>query len=224
MGIALVKQTKYASIAAMITTACALFALPGMAFAATNVTVNYTNEDSTARSVVIDLDLMPADANIYGYMYQRNDLNAVIKADKSVTLDAVVEAAKAQAGDEDDYTVWMPGKVMTFTTDGGHVYPGFSPFSYDLLSAPGYFYPQTRAMGMPLGAGTYTPTVLALQSGSQAMNANDPTQTAKDVLDGIATSTVRSPRLLWGWADANPAHNLLDDNRYPTDIVSITIS
>ena len=224
MGIALVKQTKYASIAAMITTACALFALPGMAFAATNVTVNYTNEDSVARSVVIDLDLMSIDTDTYGYMYQRNDLNAVIKADKSVTLDAVVEAAKAQAGDEDDYTVWMPGKVMTFTTDGGHVYPGFSPFSYDLLSAPGYFYPGTHSTGMPLGNAKDAPTVLALQSGSQAMNANNPTQTAQDVLNNITTSTSKSPRLLWGWANANPANNMLGGNRYPSNIDSITIS
>ena len=225
MSIALMKKTKYALIVAMAAIACALFALPGMAFASTNVTVNYTNAAGATKSTVVDLDLLPADADAHGYMFQRKGVNNVVKADKSVALDVVVATAKAQAGDADDATVWASGKKMVFTVDNGQPYGKFSPFSYDLLSAPGYFYPGTHSKGMPDGDEEVdTPTVLALQSGSQAMDASNPTQTAQDVLDGITTSTSKSPRLLWGWANANPANNMLGGNRYPSSIDSITIS
>ena len=50
MSIALMKKTKYALIVAMAAIACALFALPGMAFASTNVTVNYTNAAGATKS------------------------------------------------------------------------------------------------------------------------------------------------------------------------------
>ena len=227
MSIALMKKTKYALIVAMAAIACALFALPGMAFASTNVTVNYTNAAGATKSTVVDLDLLPADTDAYGYMFQRKGVNNVVKTDKSVALNVVVATAKAQAGDANDTTVWTSGKKMTFTVDNGQNYTKFSPFSYDLLNdeaLPKFFYPATHSTGMPLGDAESAPTVLALQSGSQAMNANDPTQTAQDVLDGITTSTSKSPRLLWGWANANPANNMLGGNRYPSNIDSITIS
>ena len=224
MSIALMKKTKYALIVAMAAIACALFALPGMAFASTNVTVNYTNAAGATKSTVVDLDLLPADTDTHGYMFQRKGVNNVIKADKSVALNVVVATAKAQAGDANDATVWASGKKMVFTVDNGQPYGKFSPFSYDLLSVPGYFYPGTHSTGMPLGNAKDAPTVLALQSGSQAMDADDEDQTAQDVLGGITTSTSKSPRLLWGWANANPANNMLGGNRYPSNIDSIIIS
>lgn len=221
---AVTRKMKYALIAAMIAAVCALCALPGMAFAATNVTVNYTDALGDAQSAVVDLDTLPARTDVFNYMFQKNGVNNVIKADKTVTLDAVIAAALAANGDEGDMDeIWASGKALAFTS-GGTAYTKYTMFTYDRLTAPNYFWGATLSTGGVLGAASDAPAVLALQSGAQQMNATDTTTTAATVAASITTTTETSPRLLWGWPDASVPTDQLGGNRYPSNIDSITIS
>jgi len=213
------KKMRFALIGAMVAAVCALCMLPGMAFASTNVTVNYKNAANVSRSVVVDLDTLSADNNVYGYMFQESGVNNVIASSKSVTLQSVVDKAKQAAGDSADSTVWTSGKSMAFTTNGGFHYPQFWFFNYANLTANGYFYADTLAAGSPLGAATAVPTVLSLQNGSMAMN--DEVPTAQDAVDAINTNTSTSPLLLWGYPCTTPTNT--GDNRFPYNIESITI-
>lgn len=215
------KKMRFALVGAMVAAVCALCMLPGMAFASTNVTVKYQNGDGIDRSVVVDLDTLSADNTTYGYMFREAGVNNVIKADKTVTLDAVVAQAKQAAGDGEDDSVWISGKSMAFTTIGGSRWPQFSFFTYDNLEAAGYFYGSTLSTGSPLGAGTVVPTVLALKSNSAAMDSSSTTQTASAKLATITTSTSASPRLLRGYPSATPTD--IGDNRFPYAVESITI-
>ncbi len=228
------KKMWLALLGAFVVALVALGMLPSVAHAATNVNYSYKNAAGITQTGTFDLDSMTADTTTYGYMFQKNGVNNVLKADKTVKLADVVEAIKVQEGDKvvdsngsvisNDTTVWASGKTMTFTTDGGIAYSKFSPFSFDLLNPVGLFFPNTLSTGSPLGTGVNAPTVLALKSGSQAMDPDDDVTTAGEVRDDITTSTSTSPRLLWGWASDSPASNMLGGNRYPSNIYSITIS
>ncbi|MEA5019618.1 MAG: hypothetical protein VB027_04545 [Gordonibacter sp.] len=217
-------RMKFAVVGAVVAATCALGALPGMAFAATNVDVHYTNAAGVAKTATIDLETLPVDTTTYGYMFQKNGVNNVIKADQTVTLRAVVDAAKTQQGDTADTTVWASGKQMTFTTDNGQAYTKYTDFSFTRLMAANYFWGETLSTGLPLGAASNAPAVLALSSGAQAMDASDEFQTAAEVLDTVTTSASTSPRLLWGWSTSNVPADQLGGNRYPSNIDSITIS
>jgi len=215
------KKMRFALIGAVVAAVCAFCMLPGMAFASTNVTVNYKNAANVSRSVVVDLDTLSASTNTYGYMFQKAGTNNVIKSTKSVTLQSVVDKAKQTAGDSADSTVWASGKSMAFTTAPNNTpYTKYANFTYANLNAAGYFYADTLATGGPLGSATLVPTVLSLQSGSMAMN--DDTLTAQDAVNAITTSTSASPRLLWGYPSATPTD--IGGNRFPTNVDSITIS
>lgn len=215
-----IKKMRFALIGAAVAAACAFCMLPGMAFASTNVTVNYKNAANVSRSVVVDLDALSADNNVYGYMFQKAGTNNVIASSKSVTLQSVVDKAKQTAGDSADSTVWASGKSMAFTTNGGQAYTKYTKFTYANLTANGYFYADTLATGGPLNAATAVPTVLSLQNGSMAMDST--TTTAQDALDSITTTASASPRLLYGYPSATPTD--IGGNRFPTNVDSITIS
>ncbi len=203
--------------AAAVAFACLLCALPGMAFASPNVTVNYTI-DGTPKSQVVDLATLSSSNTAYGYLFQKNDINNVVKADKTVTLQSVLAAAATAQGDDID-DIWQSGNYLTLKTDGGVPYTKYSSFTYDNLMATNYFYGSTLYMGSPLGTGTIVPTVFALQSGSQAMTSG---QTAAGVLSSITTDTSVAPRLLWGYPSSSPSD--IGGNRFPYNVDTITIS
>lgn len=219
-------KTRLALFGAMVAAVCALCALPGMAFAATNVTVNYADA-GISKSAVVDLDALADTSATYGYMYQKGGVNNVIKADSTVAIQDALYAAVDANGDAADFdTIWSSGKALSFTVDGGLPYPKFSQFTYDRLMAPNFFFGDTFATGYPLGLGIDAPAVLALSSGTQKMDVTIPGQTAGSVLrgSGFVTDAARAPRLLWGWPGTDVPSDQLGGNRYPSNIESITIS
>lgn len=219
-------KTRLALFGAMVAAVCALCALPGMAFAATNVTVNYADA-GISKSAVVDLDALADTSATYGYMYQKGGVNNVIKADSTVAIQDALYAAVDANGDAADFgTIWSSGKALTFTVDGGLPYSKFSQFTYDRLMAPSFFFGDTLATGYPLGVGADAPAVLALSSGTQKMDVTIPGQTADSVLhgSGFATDSAKAPRLLWGWPGTDVPSDQFGGNRYPSNIDSITIS
>lgn len=220
-------KTRLALFGAMVAAVCALCALPGMAFAATNVDVHYTDAVGTSKSALVDLEALPVSTMPYGYMYQKGGVNNVIKADKTVTIDQAIKAALEANGDAADFgTIWSSGKALTFTVDGGLPYTKYNQFTYDRLEAKNYFYIGTLPTGYPLGIGINAPAVLALSSGTQKMDVTTPGQTAGSVFadPSFATDSARAPRLLWGWPGTDVPSDQLGGNRYPSNIDSITIS
>lgn len=219
-------KTRLALFGAMVAAVCALCALPGMAFAATNVTVNYADA-GISKSAVVDLDALADTSATYGYMYQKGGVNNVIKADSTVAIQDALYAAVDANGDAADFgTIWSSGKALTFTVDGGLPYTKYSQFTYDRLMAPNFFFGDTLATGDPLGLGIDAPAVLALSSGTQKMDVTKPGETAGSVFADprLATDTAKAPRLLWGWPGTDVPSNQLGGNRYPSNIESITIS
>jgi hypothetical protein len=178
-------------------------------------------DDGSSQSAFIYFDDLDRSDELFGYEFQRSNINNVVATDDWVFLDDLLYAALESKGYEPgDY--WTSGSSLSIIAGGQPYDKWVNGFTFDQLSAQGYFFPDvTATSAATVGTGTKVPTIIALNTESHALTATD--VTAGNWLYNIADpdSGSQSPRLLLGYPDDDPTD--IGGFRYPSEIDAITI-
>jgi hypothetical protein len=211
-----------------LVTAFAL-AVPGLALAADSeaapeesliVNVKYV-VGTAGYSVDVDLYDLTIDDALYGYLFQRTDVNNVVATNSTVLLQDVLAYAAEQNGFTLDH-IWTSGDKLLFTTDGSVPYQKYDAFTYDNLTAQGYWDPNETRTSTPSYDLNYpVPTVLALNTASSEIAAGDTSEEALDALS-YNLDAKQAPRLLYGYPQASSFD--VGGNRFPSNIDGIIVT